>query len=385
VPLVRVSHDGFIGHAEPALAVDPRNPLHLLAAAQIVPPGDPAGDRRQLGTFLSVDGGRSWRSNGALPGSSPRLLGLDVSVAFDSRGTGYVLGEEQRSVRDPVAPLYLWRALAGGRRFAAPLAVAGGPGCCDHAWLAIDRTRGARAGMLYVAYTTVAAVVVRRSIDGGRHWSPATTVPVPASAGAANHPIGPVAAVDAGGTLHVAYFAPSSGRIVVASSSDGGTTFSASVVPGPATGTPSIAAGDSLYVTFPGARGARQVVTTAVSRDGGRSWRAPIAITAPAGANLSQPAIAASGAHVDVSFFATGAVGVDEYLATSSTNGTSFATPRRLTPTSFDPSKGLPTGKGGPFIGDYQALAVTASTVYPLWNDTRTGHLELYTARVPTA
>jgi hypothetical protein len=310
-------------------------------------------------------------------------LGLDVSVAFDRRGTGYVLGEEQRSVRDPVAPLYLWRALAGGRRFAAPLPVAGGPGCCDHAWLAIDRTTGRRAGTLYVAYTTTAAVVVRSSGDGGRHWSAATTVPVPASVSAATHPIGPVAAVDAGGALHVAYLAPSSGRIVVASSGDGGTTFRASVVPGIAAGIPSIAAGDSLDVTFPAARGSRQVVATAVSRDGGHSWRGPTAITAPAGANLSQPAIAASAGHVDVSFFATRAAGVDVYLATSSTDGASFAAPRRLTPSPFDPSKGLPTGKGGPFIGDYQALAATASTVYPLWNDTRTGRLELYTVRVP--
>jgi hypothetical protein len=86
---------------------------------------------------------------------------------------------------------------------------------------------------------------------------------------------------------------------------------------------------------------------------------------------------------VDVSFFATAAAGVDEYLATSSTDGASFAAPRRLTPSAFDPSTGLPTGKSGPFIGDYQALAATASTVYPLWNDTRTGRLELFTARVP--
>jgi hypothetical protein len=383
VPLIRVSHDGFIGHAEPALAVDPTNPLHLLAAAQIVPRGDPAGDRRQLGTFASVDGGRSWRSDGALPGSSARLLGLDVSVAFDRRGTGYVLGEEQRSVRDPVAPLYLWRAFAGGRRFATPLTVAAGPGCCDHAWLTIDRTRGSRAGMLYVAYTTTTAVLVRHSVDGGRHWSAATTVPVPASVSAAAHPIGPVAAVDAGGTLRVAYLAPSSGRIVVASSSDGGKTFRASVVPGMAAGIPSIAAGDSLYVTFPAARGSRQVVATVVSRDGGRSWRGPTAITAPAGANLSQPAIAASAGHVAVSFFATRGAGVDVYLATSRTDAASFTARRRLTPSPFDPSKGLPTGKGGPFIGDYQALVATASTLYPLWNDTRTGRLELYTVRIP--
>jgi hypothetical protein len=33
-------------------------------------------------------------------------------------------------------------------------------------------------------------------------------------------------------------------------------------------------------------------------------------------------------------------------------------------------------------LGDYQALATTPGTFHPLWNDTRTGQLELFTAAV---
>jgi hypothetical protein len=384
VPMVRVSHDSFVGHVEPTLAVDPSNPNHLLAAAQVVPPSAPAGDRRQLGTFVSFNGGRTWQSNGALPGSSPLRLGLDVTVAFDRRGQGYVVGEEQQSLTEPVAPLYVWRAVAGGRSFSRPVLVAGGPGCCDHAWVAVDQSSGPHAGTIYVAYTTETAVLVRSSADGGRHWSQGTAVPVPSGVTVGDHPIGPVASVGADGGLHVAFYAPPSDKIVVASSDDGGVHFRASVVPGRASGIPGLSAASngSVYVTFPSPRGFHQVVSVASSPDGGRSWRSPVTLAVPGGVNLSQPALAsANDGKVYVSFFATGAV-ANEYLASSRDRGAHFSV-RRITPSGFDPAKGLSTGKGGPFVGDYQALAATAKTVYPLWNDTRTGRLELFTALVP--
>jgi hypothetical protein len=403
----RVSRDAFIGHVEPALAVDPTNPHHLLAASQVVPPDDPAGDRRQLATYVSFDGGRSWRSNGALPGSSAQQLGLDVSVAFDRHGIGYVLGEEQHSVNDAVAPLYLWRALSGGRVFSSPVLVASGEDCCDHASVAVDQTDGARTGTLYVVYTTRTGILVRVSSDAGHEWSSPAALPEPdgLQSGGRAHPIGPTAVVDPDGTLHVAYIA-TSGRIVVASSSDGARSFSASVVSDVTGGLPALASGPagSLFVTFlvqsgagdagvvatkpassTSAGGARPMVAVGVSRDSGASWGRLVHITAPSpDATLSQPAIA-TGPHggLYVSFFSTETM-TDVYIATSH-HGLSFGAPQRVTPSGFNPMKGLPTGKNGPFIGDYQALATSGTTVHPFWNDTRTGRLELFTARWPAS
>jgi hypothetical protein len=52
--------------------------------------------------------------------------------------------------------------------------------------------------------------------------------------------------------------------------------------------------------------------------------------------------------------------------------------------TSFDPNLGVQGGKGGAWwIGDYQGLAAGGGMVYPLWNDTRTGRLEIFAAAVP--
>jgi hypothetical protein len=57
-----------------------------------------------------------------------------------------------------------------------------------------------------------------------------------------------------------------------------------------------------------------------------------------------------------------------------------FGPPITVTRQPFDPAK---SGFGSSWwIGDYQALATTPGAFHPLWNDTRTGQLQLYTAAV---
>jgi hypothetical protein len=56
----------------------------------------------------------------------------------------------------------------------------------------------------------------------------------------------------------------------------------------------------------------------------------------------------------------------------------SFQPPIRVTSRPFDASLGL---QGG-WIGDYQGITATADTFHPIWNDTRTGRLEIFTATV---
>jgi hypothetical protein len=52
-----------------------------------------------------------------------------------------------------------------------------------------------------------------------------------------------------------------------------------------------------------------------------------------------------------------------------------------VTSRSFDPTLGLTAG-GLHWIGDYQALATGPGTFHAVWNDTRTGQMELFTAAV---
>jgi hypothetical protein len=53
-----------------------------------------------------------------------------------------------------------------------------------------------------------------------------------------------------------------------------------------------------------------------------------------------------------------------------------FGRPITVTGQPFDPAK------VNYELGDYQALATTPGAFHPMWNDTRTGELELFTAAV---
>ena len=61
-----------------------------------------------------------------------------------------------------------------------------------------------------------------------------------------------------------------------------------------------------------------------------------------------------------------------------------FQPPLQVTTTAFDPHS--PTASGGKhgawWIGDYQGITAGAGAVHLVWNDTRTGKLDLYAATV---
>jgi hypothetical protein len=84
---VAVTDGRFAESGEPALAVNPRDPRNLLGATQdINPQPGPAP-----GSFASFDGGKTWSDGGLLPLPAGDHVGGDVTVAFNGRGTGFVL------------------------------------------------------------------------------------------------------------------------------------------------------------------------------------------------------------------------------------------------------------------------------------------------------
>ena len=83
---VRVSHDGVRTHVEPCLASNPVAPHNLLGACMVGTSTLPM----LIATYVSFDGGASWRSNGALPLPADTVIADDVTVAFNSAGRGFV-------------------------------------------------------------------------------------------------------------------------------------------------------------------------------------------------------------------------------------------------------------------------------------------------------
>lgn len=124
------------------------------------------------------------------------------------------------------------------------------------------------------------------------------------------------------------------------------------------------------------------------SRDRGRLWDAPMVLTAPPGTMYFHPQLAVDRhGHVGLSVFALTGGRVQVAMSISTSPATSFPPVRSITPgPGFDPALGLALGSGAAtehWIGDYQGLATTPGAFHPVWNDTRTGRLELFSTTVP--
>jgi hypothetical protein len=368
IRLTRVSDEAFTAYAEPTIAADPTHPDRMLAASQAVPASAPDGSRRQLVTFLTSDGARTWHANGPLPGSTPDLLGVDVTTAYDSRGTAYVLGEEQRPTGG--APVLLWRSSDGGRTFAPPITVAnatpGRGGCCDHGWLSIDAH-----GVLHVVYTgSSGEVFVTRSLDRGDHWSAPLALGRGDGAVIAAGGHGMVAEVDDGLRIRVSH--------------DGGRTFATGhlLAAGQTSGGPALAADRRTGRLYVASTIAGHVVEW-TSLDG-RRWSRAHGVNAPAPASQPQLSIGTNG--VVRTFLFAGRSSIAPYLATSRP-GLEGRTPvaSQLT-RGFRLTAGFGTAKGhaGGFVGDYQGLTTNGRSTVAIWNDGRSGHLELTSALIPS-
>ncbi|HWE15410.1 MAG TPA: sialidase family protein, partial [Solirubrobacteraceae bacterium] len=153
---------------------------------------------------------------------------------------------------------------------------------------------------------------------------------------------------------------------------------------------PAVAAspqGDALYVAFvkhqPGATHSDIVV--AASHDRGRTWSNVVGATPQDGVTYFQPNLAVDETgRVAISAFALANGGVDQVLLLSRAGELRFRPPLRVTTAPFDPHS--PTTSGGKhgswWIGDYQGITAGAGTFHLVWNDTRTGKLDLFAATV---
>jgi hypothetical protein len=411
---VRVSHDQYRDHVGPSLAANPRRPLQLLVACQ----GSPFTPEFIV-TYLSADGGASWRPGGkpAQPAAGP--AGDDVTVAFGGNGSGYVCAARSghgaglsQANPDAHRAVYLWRTDDGGRTFSAPVTLVEGV-YSDHPWVAAGQGGNAPGNNVYVAWGAGAAhtaVDFTRSTDGGRSFAAPRTilaaarVPSLVSAGpqVAAGPDGLVCVVcdwttrqDSSGGL--------AGEVVAVCSTDAGKGFAgparlgteaaAIALPGgvrPNSG-PTVAISprdEAIYVAFPvhEAGSARSGIAVTASRDRGRSWSAPVTVTPRDDVVYFQPNLAVDAAgRVAISAFALADGRIDEVLLVSAAGGLRFAPPLRVTTAPFDPLD--PTtatrGKYGIWwIGDWQGITSGAGAFRLVWNDTRTGKLDLFAATV---
>ena len=377
---VRVSHDGLAMHGEPSVAANPRNPRSLLGTC-IVSGSDVTQGR--LATYASFDGGATWRSNGPLPGIP--TTGIDPSAAFDAHGHGFVCGLVGSELQPHAAGAYVWRTEDGGRNFLTPVTAIAG--VSDHPSLAADRWATSSPGTLYVATALNPGLAFTRSADGGRSFPP----PVVLDAQAA----GPVVTAGPGGVVCITYPVPvpplSSGNALVRviTSTDHGVTFGPPAdllqmsvqpyfnLPAAAAAT----ASGNIHVavaTYDNTTHQSELLLFS-SRDLGGTWAVSARLASSDQVIYLQPELAVDDRdRVAVSAFASNHGHVDVLLFISEPCTARFGPPLRVTSRPFEMS----LGADGHWIGDYQGLTATPGAFHPFWNDTRTGHLEIFTATV---
>jgi hypothetical protein len=209
---------------------------------------------------------------------------------------------------------------------------------------------------------------------------------------------------------------PNDSAIFVARSSDGGATFAAPTMVSRfvdyrqnATRTPPVfrtfsnvsmaADANGVYIAWQGRNGADgSDVFVSRSKTNGSSWEAPVIPNAPGPAHQLMPALAAAGGTLSAiwydsrsepSFTASGPVtgqcppdattqagctGMDVFYDQASTTAAgalAFGADLRVTDQSFNPNTYGSIKAITPFIGDYIAVAATATTAYAVWTDNR--------------
>ena len=327
------------GTSDQSVAVNPRDPNHVVAAWMNDRSGPDSRGAQGLGVAVSRDGGRTWAParvrglTGCDGGSGQHLAVNEAQVAIGYDGTVYVTGDLHRETsRVP----YVIRSTDGGARFGPPTILSSSDRFAGQETIATDPLRHGHASVTWHrvephplgALFATSVLLMAQTADGGASWSPAHEVRRP---GAGRFDVSPRILRPADGSLVIVFAEQSasnvsgqSSRIPLRSirSRDDGATWSAPVdlgpieagstfdpddgdvvnrFPSPATAQ---APDGALYAAWRnGTTTAGSRIDVARSRDGGRSWTR-LAPAAALGTQSFLPQIAVS---------RTGALGVSYY------------------------------------------------------------------------
>ncbi|HEV2386301.1 MAG TPA: sialidase family protein [Candidatus Acidoferrales bacterium] len=388
-------------YTEPAIAVDPANPLHLAAAFQ----GNAA-------VAYSTDGGRTWTLARGTASTRYKSSG-DVAIAYDNHGHAILcyitldqLGTSQYWGHDATRNgIFVRRSLDGGKTWEqddVPIiehpSAPGIPFEDKPGIVADDNPRSRYYGNLYAGWTqdrlADAAIMFSRSTDDGVTWSNAIQIShasLPRDDNGMTEGFEGVVTPD--GVLH-SVWAGQDNDIRYATSRDGGRTFRPDrpiVRTGPArfrivgfpsrngvNGYPQIAAVPGnrgrrarLYVTWSDYRNGEVDVFCIHSDDEGKSWSEPVKVNSdPAhdGADHFFQWLAADSATGDVyvSFYDRRndpSARTAQFVLARSTDGAHSFQNYLWGTDSFDAMNVV--------LGDYTGLAALNGCVYGVWAESR--------------
>ncbi|TLZ67274.1 MAG: exo-alpha-sialidase [Methanobacteriota archaeon] len=381
---------------EVSIAVNPTNPLNIVAMAN-----DYRGGDAWCGVYATTNGGRTWLEQLLPRGGGLTFLEAsgDPSVAFDGAGNAYAACLGFNRSANPGNAITVSKSVDGGVTWGTPVEVARTTSGVFHdkSYIVTDRSNRPTRGNVYVTWTRFVAgaspIYFSRSTDGGASFSPGVDI---TSLGYKSDQ-GSQPAVGPDGELFVSFWATGS-RVALARSTDGGTTWRPTTTvatmfdpgdlypaPGPRTPHfPTIAVnpiaapgGNRVHVAWADRRFGDADILMMTSEDGGVTWGAVVRVNDDRGGKAQFfPFLTASEkGFVHVAFYDRRDDPLDllltVYIASSTDFGVTFG--NRRASAQF--------GAGTWFIGDYIGSASHGDFVYAGWCDLRNaGEEEVYMA-----
>lgn len=274
-PVIDVSRTAGLAEGEETVAFNPADRRNILVGSNQWQPlldtnlpdfvGLGPGGFTRCALWSTHDGGHNW-TGGPMPAKGPAPVHSPLAVPSlvppEFSDPGNVFSADQHAVFDRHGNAYytclqfgigtggevinVWHSSDGGRTWSAPVPVFSQVNDTerqmDRPWLALDQSRGPNDGTLYAVWERIfydpigPEIFVRASHDGGRTWGQVVRIDdlqFPSMWDARLFPM-----VGADGTLYVAYDSATlrtpfnwlpqlqKPSIVLASSTDGGRTFS---------------------------------------------------------------------------------------------------------------------------------------------------------------
>lgn len=403
-PFVNIQINGSVNANEPSVAIDPRNPAHVVAGANI------------SSYFISSDTGHTWYM-----GRLRSAYGVwgDPVITVDTLGSFYFFHLSDMSTRHRFGdPGWIDRMVCqrmdqfSGVWDSGSYAGLNAPKAQDKPGVVYD----AVTNKLYLAWTQFdeygssrasdsSFILFSSSSDRGQTWSPAVRVSTKGGDCVDKDRTveGAVPAVGPDATVYISW--ASEDGIVFKKSIDGGQTWPSqetlvSTLPGGwdyyvsglqrCSGLPYTACdlskgpyGGNIYVNWSDIRNGADNpdVWLARSTDGGTTWSSPIRVnddTTRSGQFMSTMTIDQATGYIYVLFYdrrnSQGSDSTDVYMAVSKDGGAHFDN-MKVSATPFVPDRSV-------FLGDYIAISAVIGIVRPVWTRADLYQTSIWTALV---